>query len=129
MPFPRHIKSRGALTDTVFWDILSNQQEKTEARWDKAADLYTAAYNSSKKHHGCATDSLRTELGLLQCDLHQYRFTFESMRLADIAGLYTAAGIGADDAWRIAKNDFRYIEKNLQTVENWVRAIRAEIRF
>jgi hypothetical protein len=123
-------KSRNALLDTIFWEILPAHQEKVEARWQKVADLYeTVKYDPLTEFHDSATEPLKAELDLMKCDVQQYRNIIQGINIADIAGLYAITGMAGGKAWQTAKDDLSDIKESLQTIEDWAHEIRAGIHY
>jgi transcription initiation factor IIF auxiliary subunit len=126
----RDPKSRVAILDTIFWEVLPAHYEKIQTRWEKIAHLYAAA-----KHDQLTTDrdgainSLKAELDILEVDVQEYWNVAKGINVTDIAGIYVVAGDSKDEALKNAKEHLDDLHLSLQMVKDKIHETRAEIRY
>ncbi|KAJ4373451.1 hypothetical protein N0V86_007590 [Didymella sp. IMI 355093] len=128
MPIQPHHTPRLTLLDSTFWEVLPANYEKIKCRWSKIATLHDEAKSDLlPSDRAGAVNSLKAELEMLEKDIEEYRSIVRGIDITDVAEMYVVAGKVRPRALQVAKQDFEDVEASLESVEDQMKEVRAEL--
>jgi hypothetical protein len=114
--------------ETLFLEELTAQDAKVEAQWEKTSELHMIALcEDLLNYDDDTTVSLKAELDLLESYIKEYRDMLGAISVADIVGLFDAAGAAVDEAFQTVTLDMQEMEDKLQFYELWIHGVWLEI--